>query len=129
MPKMAQIFLKNYAYQIEENHIVFNFWAILVPCLGHIRAIFKLFLPYLCFANETFMTESNKAMRHVNVVTNSKDNVRAMFELFLQYLCFWMTEMAQIFTVESCNPNRRIPINVKLLRPYNSLVWAMFGPY
>ena len=39
-----------------------------------------------------------------------------------------MTEMAQIFTGESCKPNRRIPINVKLLEPYKRHVWAILGP-
>ena len=39
-----------------------------------------------------------------------------------------MTEMAQIFTWESCKLNRRIPLNVKLLGPYKGHVWAILGP-
>ena len=36
--------------------------------------------------------------------------------------------MAQIFTGESCMPNRRIPFSVKLLGPYKGHVWAISGP-
>ena len=39
-----------------------------------------------------------------------------------------MPEIAQIFTGESCKPNRRIPLNVKLLGPYKGHVWAILGP-
>ena len=45
-------------------------------------------------------------------------HIRAMFWPFLQYLCFQMHEMPQIFTEESCMPNRRIQINVQLSEPY-----------
>ena len=37
-----------------------------------------------------------------------------------------MPEMARIFTGETCMPNRRIPINVKVLRPYKGHNRAMF---
>ena len=39
-----------------------------------------------------------------------------------------MTEMAQIFTVASCMPNRRIIFNFELLGPYWGHVWAILGP-
>ena len=34
-----------------------------------------------------------------------------------------MPEMAQIFTGESCKPNRTMPFNVKLLGPYKGLAY------
>ena len=40
-----------------------------------------------------------------------------------------MSEMAKIFTGESCKPNRRIPLNVQLLRPYKGHILAILGPY
>ena len=55
-------------------------------------------------------------------------HIRAMFWLFLQQLCFQMHEMAQIFTGESCKPNRRIPFSVKLFGPYKGHVWPILGP-
>ena len=39
-----------------------------------------------------------------------------------------MPKNAHIFTEESCKPNRWIPLNVKLLGPYKSNVWAILGP-
>ena len=36
--------------------------------------------------------------------------------------------MAQIFTGESCKPNREILINDKLFGPCKGHVWAIFGP-
>jgi len=38
-----------------------------------------------------------------------------------------MTEMAKIFTGESCMPNRRIPFRVKLLEPYKGHFGAILG--
>ena len=52
-------------------------------------------------------------------------HIRTMFWLFQQYLHFYMVDMAQIFTEESCKPNRGIPINVKLLRPYKGHFWTI----
>ena len=39
-----------------------------------------------------------------------------------------MPEMAQIFTQESCIPNRRKTFNVELSGPYFCHVWAILGP-
>ena len=55
-------------------------------------------------------------------------HIRAMFWLFLHYLFFYMPEMDNIFTGESCKPNRRKPFNVGLLEPYKGHVWAILGP-
>ena len=40
-----------------------------------------------------------------------------------------MSEMAKIFTGESCMSNIRIPLNVKLLGSYKGHVWSILGPY
>ena len=98
------------------------------PCLGHIRAMFLLFLQYLCFympeMAHIFSGESCKPNKINQTIQNywtikgpCFGHIGDMFWLFLQYLCFYMTEMAQIFTRKSCRPNRRIPTNVKLLLP------------
>ena len=55
-------------------------------------------------------------------------HIKAIFWLFLQYLCFKMPEMAQIFTVESYNPNRGILLNVDSLGPYWGNGLAILGP-
>ena len=39
-----------------------------------------------------------------------------------------MPKMVKIFTGESCKPNRRIPLSVKLLGSYEGHVWAISGP-
>ena len=36
--------------------------------------------------------------------------------------------MTEIFTGETCKPNREIPINVKLLGPYKVHIWAILLP-
>ena len=117
------------------NHI----WAILGPCLGYIRAMFWLFLQYLCFQMpqmaKKITGESGKPKRKYSSMFTFRiifgpclDHIRAMFWLFLQYICFQMPKMAQIFTEESCMPSRRIPFNVKILGLYKGHVWAILGP-
>merc|ERR1711954_586251 len=51
-----------------------------------------------------------------------------MYGLVLQYLGFYRTQMAQIFTGDSCMPVRRIAFSLKLWRPYKGHVWAILGP-
>ena len=55
-------------------------------------------------------------------------HIRAMFGPFLYNLCFQMPEMAKIFTIQSCMPNRRILFKVQLLGPYWGHIWAILGP-
>ena len=56
-------------------------------------------------------------------------HIRAIFWLYIPYLCFFMPKIAQIFTEESCMPNRIIQFNVKLLTLYNAHVYAILRPY
>ena len=87
--KLLKFSLKSHACQIEEYPLMFNYCDHIGPYLGH---------------------------------------VKAMFGLYVQYLCLWMPEIVQMFTKESCIPNRRIPFNVQLLGPYFGHVWATLGP-
>ena len=105
-------------------------------CLGHIKAMFQLFLQYSCFQMtempQIFTGESWKPNRriqfNVGLMGPYKGHVWAMFWLFLQYICLQMTEMAHIFTGELHMPNRRTPLNIKLSGPYRGHVWAKLGP-
>ena len=85
--------LERCACQIEEYHSVSNYW-------DHIRAMFWLFLQYLCFQVPEMAQISVKCHAYQVKVTlcwivwiilrPCLGNIRAMFWLFLQYLCFLM---------------------------------------
>ena len=107
---------------------------------GHIKALFWLCLQQLCFIM-TEMAQIFTKKRHACKIENILQclffgtilgpylgHIRAMFGLFVQTLCLWMPEIVQMFTEESCIPNRRIPFNVQLLGPYFGHVWAILGP-
>ena len=107
-------------------------WAILGPCFGHFYTIFaSRCLKWLKISPNSHACQ----IKEYSLKFNYQDHIgaifghiRAMFGLFVQNICLWMPEIAQIFTQESCMPNRRIPFNVQLLGSYLGLVWAILGP-
>ena len=105
-------------------------------CFGHIYNIFasrclkwlKISLERHAYQIEEYHSMSNYCDHIRAMLGPCLGHIRAMFWLFLQQLCFYMHEMAQIFTGESCKPNRRIPFSVKLFGPYKGHVWPILGP-